>query len=34
MSVINLTLIQCIRKGTFGEVYLTSKKDCKEKFAI
>ena len=33
MLVENLTLIKCIGKGAFGEVYLTSKQGCKEKFA-
>ncbi len=33
MIVDNLTLEKCLGKGSFGEVYLTSKKGSKEKFA-
>ena len=33
MLVEDLTLIKCIGKGAFGEVYLTSKQGSKEKFA-
>ena len=33
MLVEDITLIKCIGKGAFGEVYLTSKQGCKEKFA-
>ena len=33
MKIGNLTLLKLIGKGTMGEVYLSSKKDCKEHFA-
>ena len=33
MLVDDLTLIKCLGKGAFGEVYLTSKQGSKEKFA-
>ena len=33
MIVGDLTLLKCLGKGSFGEVYLTSKQGCKEKFA-
>ena len=33
MLVGDLTLQKCLGKGAFGEVYLTSKQGCKEKFA-
>ena len=33
MLVEDLTLIKCLGKGAFGEVYLTSKRGSQEKFA-
>jgi len=33
MLVEDLTLLKSLGKGAFGEVYLTSKTGCKEKFA-
>ena len=33
MKIGNLTLLKLIGKGTMGEVYLSSRKDCKEHFA-
>ena len=33
MLIDDFTLIQPIGKGAFGEVYLTSKHGCREKFA-
>ena len=33
MLIDDFTLIQPIGKGAFGEVYLTSKQGCREKFA-
>ena len=33
MLVEDLTLIKCLGKGAFGEVYLTSKQGSKQKFA-
>ena len=33
MLIGDLTLQKCLGKGAFGEVYLTSKQGCKEKFA-
>ena len=33
MLVGDLTLIKCLGKGAFGEVYLTSKQGNQEKFA-
>ena len=33
MLVDDLTLIKCLGKGAFGEVYLTSKQGSKEKYA-
>ena len=33
MIVGDLTLLKCLGKGSFGEVYLTSKQGSKQKFA-
>ena len=33
MLVDDLTLLKCLGKGAFGEVYLTSKQGSKEKYA-
>ena len=33
MLVEDLTLLKCLGKGAFGEVYLTSKQGSKQKYA-